>query len=369
MWGKRRDMIVHEVEPFNSEPPRSALANEVLTPVDTFYTRNHGTVPELDPADWTLRVDGLVERPATFSLAGLRQRFAEHSEVAVLQCAGNRRAELLKVADIPGEAPWGPAATANARWSGVRLSDVLRDVGISPAATHVEFVGADVSPEADPPEAFGGSIPKRKALAGEVLLAWAMNDEPLPPVHGAPVRVVVPGYIGARSVKWVNRITALDHSSHNFFQARTYRMLPPQEDRAAGRLGHGFELGLIAINSDVLQPDDGARVAPGPVPVTGYAFAGGDRTIVRVDISTDGGRSWWQADLGEQISQWSWRHWSTTVEVPEGSVEVAVRAWDSSAAVQPESAAGAWNPKGYANNSWARVTLHGDPSAPAPDPR
>jgi sulfite oxidase len=369
MWGKRRDMIVHEVEPFNSEPPRSALANEVLTPVDTFYTRNHGTVPELDPADWTLRVDGLVERPATFSLAGLRQRFAEHSEVAVLQCAGNRRAELLKVADIPGEAPWGPAATANARWSGVRLSDVLRDVGISPTATHVEFVGADVSPEADPPEAFGGSIPKRKALAGEVLLAWAMNDEPLPPVHGAPVRVVVPGYIGARSVKWVNRITALNHSSHNFFQARTYRMLPPQEDRAAGRLGHGFELGLIAINSDVLEPDDGARVAPGPVPVTGYAFAGGDRTIVRVDISTDGGRSWWQADLGEQISQWSWRHWSTTVEVPEGSVEVAVRAWDSSAAVQPESAAGAWNPKGYANNSWARITLHGDPSAPAPDPR
>ena len=110
MWGKRPDMIVHGVEPFNCEPPRRALAGQLLTPVDAFYTRNHGPVPELDPADWTLRMDGLVERPATFSLAGLRERFAEHAEVAVLQCAGNRRAELLRVADIPGEAPWGPTA-------------------------------------------------------------------------------------------------------------------------------------------------------------------------------------------------------------------------------------------------------------------
>lgn len=359
MWGKRHDMIVHEVEPFNSEPPRGALAGQLLTPVDTFYTRNHGKVPELDPAEWSLRVDGLVERPVTFSLSALRRRFPEHSEIAVLQCAGNRRADLLKVADIPGEAPWGPAATANARWTGVRLADVLRDAGLLPEATHVEFVGADVSPEVDPPELFGGSIPRRKALADEVLLAWAMNDEPLAPVHGAPVRVVVPGYIGARSVKWVNRITALAHSSHNFFQARTYRMLPPQAERSAGRRGEGFELGLIAVNSDVLEPDDGSRVTAGPVRVTGYAFAGGDRTIARVDVSTDGGRSWWQAELGEQLSQWSWRHWSTTVEVPVGSVEVVVRAWDSSAAVQPESAAGAWNPKGYANNSWARITLDG----------
>jgi len=139
-------------------------------------------------------------------------------------------------------------------------------------------------------------------------------------------------------------------------------MLPPQAPASDGRLGRGFELGLIAVNSDFLQPDDGAQVTPGPLVVTGYAFARADRTIVRVDVSVDGGRSWWQADLGEQLSPWSWRHWSTTVDIPEGSVQVVARAWDSSAAVQPESAAEAWNPKGYANNSWARITLHAEPS-------
>lgn len=352
-------MTVHGVTPFNAEPPRAALADRVLTPLDAFYSRNHGPIPALDPGSWRLRVDGLVDRASSWSLSELRDRFGTRSETATLQCAGNRRAGLVEVRDIPGEAPWGPTATATARWTGVRLADVLDDAGVDPAATDVAFLGADVSEQATPPQEFGGSIPLRKARMPEVLLAWEMNGEPLPPVHGAPVRVVVPGYIGARSVKWVHRVTVADRPSQNFFQTSTYRLLPPDVDPARTAPGDGVALGLVAVNADILAPDDGAEVDCGPTRVTGYAFAGGDRTVVRVDVSPDGGSSWIQADLGEQASTWAWRHWSATVDVRPGEQVVLARAWDSSAALQPADPASVWNPKGYANNSWARLRLRG----------
>lgn len=359
MYGKRRDMTVHGEEPFNAEPPRAALADRMLTPLDAFYSRNHGPMPTLDAADWRLDVDGLVDRPRTWTLTALRERFTTHSETATLQCAGNRRAGLAEVRDIPGEAPWGPTATATARWTGVRLADVLDDAGVDPAATDVAFLGADVSEQADPPQEFGGSVPLRKARMPEVLLAWEMNGEPLPPVHGAPVRVVVPGYIGARSVKWVQRVTASDGPSQSFFQTSTYRLLPPDVDVSATRPGDGVALGLVAVNADILSPDDGAEVPTGPTRITGYTFAGGDRTVVRVDVSSDGGASWTQAELGDQAGTWSWRHWWTTVDVGPGDQRILARAWDSSAALQPADPASLWNPKGYANNSWARLRLRG----------
>lgn len=352
-------MTVHGVTPFNAEPPRAALADRVLTPLDAFYCRNHGPVPELGADTWRLTVDGLVARPASWSLSDLREGFGARTETATLQCAGNRRAGLVEVRDIPGEAPWGPTATATARWTGVRLVDVLDEAGVDPAATDVAFLGADVSEAADPPQEFGGSIPLRKARMPEVLLAWAMNDEPLPPVHGAPVRVVVPGYIGARSVKWLQRVTVADGPSDNFFQTSSYRLLPPDADPATTGPGDGVPLGLVAVNADILSPDDGAEVPCGPTRVSGYAFAGGDRTVVRVDVSADGGATWTQAELGEQASTWSWRHWWTTVDVRPGGQELLARAWDSSAALQPADPASVWNPKGYVNNSWARLHLVG----------
>jgi sulfite oxidase len=359
VWGKRDDMVVHEVDPYNAEPPPAALAGEDITPLDTFYSRNHGPVPEVDPDGWTLRVDGLVDRPATFGLDDLRRMFVEHDETATLQCAGNRRAGLIEVRDIPGEAPWGPAATATARWTGIRLADLLRHVGVHHEATHVAFTGADVATSPDTGGPFGGSIPARKALMPEVLLAWSMNGAPLPAIHGAPVRIVAPGYIGARSVKWLERITVRDTPSDNFFQTSTYRLLPPDVDPSNTGPGDGVALGLVAVNSDVLRPDHDARVPVGPTAVTGYAFAGGDRTVVRVDVSSDNGRTWSQAELADQLSPWAWRHWSATVEVPRGAVTVLARAWDSSAALQPERPEYVWNPKGYVNNSWARVRLYG----------
>jgi len=357
LWGKRDDMVVHEADPYNAEPPRGALAEGVLTRADAFYSRNHGPIPLVDGHTWRLTVDGLVERELSLSLAELQHRFEPRTLVATLQCAGNRRAGLIEVRDIPGEHPWGPCATSTAEWAGVALADVLTAAGVSSDALHVAFSAPDVSQSADPVQPYGSSIGVGKAFGAEVLLAWAMNRQPLPRVHGAPVRVVVPGYIGARSVKWVDRVTAQKRPSDSYFQATAYRLLPDGADTDAAGPGDGLSLGSVALNADFLRPDNDATVAAGLTEVTGYAFAGDDRGVTRVDVSIDGGHSWVQADLDEQVSPWAWRHWRTKLDLPAGDVEITARAWDTSAAAQPELPEHLWNPKGYVNNSWPHIHL------------
>jgi sulfite oxidase len=357
MWGKREDMVVHEPEPFNAETPRAALAREPVTSIADFYVRNHGPVPGLDPATWRLHVGGLVDRSLRLSLEELRDRFEAREVTATLQCAGNRRVGLMHVRDIPGQAPWGPGATGTARWTGVRLADVLTEAGLRPEAAHVAFDAPDVSQRADPPQGFGASIPIAKALSDEVLLAWAMNGQPLPRVHGAPLRAVVPGWIGARSVKWLQRVTAQAAPSRNYFQATDYQLLPPGADPATAGPGDGISLGPIALNCDIARPDGSAALSPGPVAVTGYALAGESRLVTRVDVSTDDGCCWTQADLEPPASPWSWQRWHATVDLPAGETVITARAWDTTAATQPELAAHLWNPKGYVNNSWARVRV------------
>lgn len=356
-FAKRSDMVVHEEEPFNAETARGALAEASLTPTAAFFSRNHGPIPQVDRSAWRLRVDGLVGERLSLSLDELRERFAEREVVATLQCAGNRRKDLLDVRDIPGEAPWGPGATGTATWRGIALADVLRAARPHDAAEHVAFAGHDVSREPQPPEAYGASIPRRKAERPEVLLAWEMNGKPLPAVHGGPVRVVVPGFIGARSVKWLERIELRVQPWDGFFQSTAYRLLTPEAKPAPGA---GVALGEVALNSDILAPDDGVRVASGAVEVRGYAFAGGERQVARVDVSTDEGTTWTQAELLEDRGRWAWRLWRVELDLGPGPHEIVVRAWDSAAASQPERPRPLWNPKGYVNNAWGRVHVHAD---------
>ncbi|MDT7552052.1 MAG: sulfite oxidase [Pseudonocardiales bacterium] len=254
--------------------------------------RNHGPVPINAPDQFRLTIDGLVDQNTEWSLDQLGEQFPTHELPVTLQCAGNRRAGYLDVRDIPGEDPWGPAATSTATWTGLRLGDLLRAVGPTHDAEHVLFGAPDVSDLATPPQRFGGSIPLSKALSGEVLLAWGMNGQPLPATHGAPLRVVVPGYIGARSVKGLDRITLAAQASDNYFQATAYRLLPAEADPTTAGHGDGISLGPIALNSEILSPDDGATVPAGTTHVTGYALAGEDRGVARVDVSLDNGRTW-----------------------------------------------------------------------------
>jgi sulfite oxidase len=270
----------------------------------------------------------------------------------------------MAIRAIPGEAPWGPGATGTATWSGVALADVLALARPGGDASHVGFEAADVSPEATPPQRFGGSIPLDKACRPEVLLAWAMNGEPLAPVHGAPLRVVVPGYVGARSVKWLEGIELRSEPWRGYFQHIAYRLLPA--DGTPGP-GAGMPLGLVALNADVLSPADGDEVPAGAVEVRGYAFAGGERHIARVDVSVDRGASWSQADLLDDLGRWAWRYWRITLDLAPGDHEILVRAWDSSAATQPDDEAALWNPKGYANNARPRISIRAS-TAPSARP-
>jgi sulfite oxidase len=365
MWGKRRDMIVRDRSPFNAEPPGSVLAGVEITGVDAFYSRNHGPFPDIARDEWRLTVDGAVDKPITLTYGELTTLFTTHSVVATLACAGNRRAELLKVRPIPGKDPWAHGAISTAEWRGARLADVLDAAGVHPDdGLHVAFGAPDVAPEAVPVQSYGSSIPLAKAMAEEVLLAWQMNSEPLPRVHGGPVRVVVPGYIGARSVKWVTTVTVQPGPSENYFQASDYRIIPPDADPEAAAPGEGISLSSLPINCDILVPGDDEEIPAGPLSISGWALAGDGRGIGRVDVSLDDGRTWRQADLQPAISQWAWRLWSLTVEARPGPMTVTARAWDDTGVTQPESPAHLWNPRGYGNNAWARVELTIGPHSP-----
>jgi sulfite oxidase len=353
-YGKRPDLIVHEQEPYNAETGLAALAEAPLTATDAFYVRGHGPAPILDQSAWRLRVHGLVERELELSLSTLREALRERRVTATLQCAGNRRKGLAAIRHIPGEAPWGPGATGTATWTGVALADVLALANPLRDVRHVGFQGADLCSQANSPERFGGSIPFDKACRPEVLLAWEMNGEPLTLIHGAPLRVVVPGYIGARSVKWLERIEVRATPWPGYFQHVAYRLLP---ENATPGPGVGMPLGLVALNADVLSPAEGETVTAGPIEVRGYAFAGGERHVARVDVSVDGEPTWSQAELLEDLGPWAWRRWRARLVLAPGEHEIVVRAWDSSAATQPEDETALWNPKGYVNNSRPRVRV------------
>jgi hydroxyacylglutathione hydrolase len=347
-------LIVWTEEPLNAETPLELLAGDRLTANARFFIRNHGPIPEVDPAAFRLTVRGLVSEPLTLSLDELRQRFERVTVIAYLSCAGNRRSELATIAPIPDQEPWGPGATGNAEWRGFRLRDILQAAGLETGAGHVAFAGLDRCHEEGEVIPFGASIPLVKALAPEVILADEMNGKPLPPAHGYPLRVVVPGYIGARSVKWLSQITVQEQPSTNYYQARTYRLYPKRV-RSETTPEHGFSLGETPVNSVICEPREGEVVSGPTVRVRGYAITGGTREIERVELSLDGGATFATAKLLDGGHAGAWRLWEAELEIGRGPAEVAVRAWDSAASTQPESAEGIWNMKGYINNAWHRV--------------
>ncbi|MBK8005826.1 MAG: molybdopterin-dependent oxidoreductase [Gemmatimonadetes bacterium] len=251
---------------FNAGPEPASLVAAPVTPVARFFARNHGVIPAGEPATWQVRVDGLVARPLAFTVAELMDgRFPVQTVAATLVCAGLRRTELMEHREVPGELGWGLEPVGTATWTGVRLADVLAGAGVEAGAAHVELTGADDVERHGRHFGFGGSIPLAKARAGEVLLAWGMNGEPLPPLHGGPLRLVVPGYIGARSVKWLAQVTLRATPSDNYFQRDAYRVLrePSVADPRSVRAGD--ELGEVPLNAVIVSPEPFARTSAGPL--------------------------------------------------------------------------------------------------------
>lgn len=351
MFEKDPATIMHAAHPFNAGPPPELLAQAPLTPTARFFVRNHGAVPEVDPAGYTLQVGGLVARSLALGLADLA-RLPRATVTATLQCAGNRRDELLALAPIPGELPWGGEAIATATWSGARLADLLQLAGVGAGAAHVAFLGLDARAHGDEAEGFGGSIPLAKALDPGVLLADTMNGAPLPPVHGAPLRVVVPGYIGARSVKWLAAISVRAEPSENYYQRHAYRLA---RGAPGGAPGEEAMLGEVFVTARICTPVAGARLTPGPARVTGYALGAGGAPIATVEVSADGGASWAPARLLDPPARGVWQRWEASVTLPPGRQVLAARAADVAGNTMPPSLDATWNPKGYMNNAWHRI--------------
>ncbi len=350
-------LTVRAEMPFNAETPLGLLRQRFVTPEGLFFVRNHATVPDVDSARYRFSVSGLVQRPLSLSLDEIRHAFPTTTVTATLQCAGNRRTDLLAIAPIPGEVPWDAGAIGNAEWTGVALREILQAAGVRPGARHAAFTGLDQIGKDGHAFGFGGSIPMAKALSEEVLLAYEMNGELLTPLHGFPLRVIVPGYIGARSVKWLAEITVQDQPSTNYFQAHAYKLFPPHVGPETVDWATGLSLGESPVNAVICCPADGEVVQAGPVLVQGFAIAGGGRTIERVDLSTDDGDTWVTAHLVGDPHPWSWRFWEGEVNLVPGPARIAARAWDSAAQTQPEDVRKIWNFKGYMNNAWHRVAL------------
>ena len=353
-------LIVHTTEPFNAEPPVEELRENFITPQPLYYVRNHGEVPVIDENTFRLTVNGLVNKVLSLSMQELKNNFSKRTVMATLQCAGNRRNQLIEFAEVPGEVPWQEGAISNATWTGAPLKEILELAGVNTECLFVEFMGADDVFRHGENVGFGASIPIDKAITEDVLLAYEMNDLPLEPTHGFPLRVVVPGYIGARSVKWVTHITLLDHPSKNYFQDHAYRLFPPQAKPDTVVWDTGLQLSELAVNCAITFPKTNTIIEAGKITVKGYAMSGGGRIITRVDISTDGGETWITAKITEGNHKWAWVFWELELELTKGKHEIITRAFDSAANTQPEEAKHVWNFKGYMNNAWHRVYVEAE---------
>ena len=348
-------MIVQSTNPYNAEPEPPRLAKGFLTATDDFYVRSHGAVPDLD-ADHRIEIVGSTTR--AWSVDELRTAFPERTLTATLQCAGNRRAHLQAVWQTAGD-PWGVGAIGNAIWTGVALSDVLAEIGVSDGARFVRFAAADTAEVEGQVRGFEISIALEKAMTGEVLLAWGMNGAPLTPEHGAPLRLIVPGYAGIRSPKWLTRIACADSPSPAPIQAQDYMLFPPEVKRGEADWSKGLVIDALPVTSAIVSPADGADVPAGTLVVEGYAIAS-NRAVARVDLSADGGATWTQATLGEH-ERWAWTQWRCPVELGEGGHELVVRAVDAAGQMQPEQAASIWNWAGYCSTAWHRIAVTAGP--------
>jgi sulfite oxidase len=289
------------------------------------------------------------------ALAELKERFEEHSTTATLTCAGNRREELSKIKPVGG-VQWGPGAVGNAEWAGVRLSDVLHAARLKENAKHIWFEGLDEITEKNETTRFGGSIPLSKALHDEndipgALLAFNMNGEPLSVDHGFPLRSVVPGYIGARSVKWLAKITVSDRPSPNHFVQEAYKLV--QEDKPLAWDEAGI-LYNFSVNAAIAGPAPKAHAQTQTV--QGYALPQGNGgTIAKVEVSANNGQTWTAAKLLSESKPYCWVLWEASLQVPSGSSRIVVRATDSKGHAQPERPY--WNLKGYMNNAWHSLSI------------
>jgi len=351
LWALKPRLHAFDDDALNAEPT-AALLDDFITPVEHFFVRNNGRLPPEHTGDldaWTLKIDGEVERTASFSVAALRSQFETITVTAVLECAGYGRDAF----DPPVDGvPWGRGPVGCARWTGVRLRDVLSACGVKRAAVYTAHHSGDLQTDANEP-AISRGIPIAKAMEPETLLAFEMNGEPLPFLHGGPLRVVAPGFPGSAWQKWLARLELRDREHDGEKMNGTdYRL--PRRRFAPGEPIDESDFTVIVdmpVNSLITAPLDGFAARAGALDVRGFAWSG-HVPVRSVEISTDGQR-WLPAQLEPEVERFAWRRFRTSFEVPAGPVTLMARATDTQGRAQPLEAP--WNPRGYCNNAIQRV--------------
>lgn len=332
---ERLEVEIVRHSPFNAETPAPALGSPV-TPSPSVYVRSNFDVPRLGEHH-TIDVDGAVASPFVLPLEELRAM--PHRTVGVtMECAGNDR---LGMHPLPAGEPWRHGAVSTASWTGVPLRLVLERAGVDPEAIEIEIAGADGGPrdDADGIVQFARALPLADATHPDTLLALEMNGTPLAPVHGAPVRLVVPGWYGMAHVKWVSRVTARVSPYEGYFQRQRY---------VYDVGGDVTPVTRTRVKSIITAPANGHR-ASRTLDVRGWAWSG-HGAITRVEVAVDGGDSWRDAKLGAPVAEHAWTPWSLTVSLPRGGrFSLRSRATDASGAVQPDAIE--WNRLGYGNNA------------------
>lgn len=329
--------------------------DHALTPVEAFFIRNNGKLPEIDAARWTLTIDGEVTEPRTFSLAELKSSFERVDVTAVIECAGNGRIFL----DPPTDgAQWSDGAVACARWTGVRMRDVLQACGLKESAVYTGHCSPDVKTDGSGKPALSRGLPLAKAISPETLIAYAMNGEPLPLLHGAPLRVVAPGYPGSAWQKWLNRIWVRDREHDGEKMTGTdYRL--PRHPVAPGQRPNPSDFAVIVdmpVKSMITFPAANAVLkSSGETEIRGFAWSG-HTPVASVEVSVDGGASWQPASLEPAKEKFAWRRFSGRVAPKaKGEAVLMARATDEAGQAQPLDPP--WNPRGYCNNAVHRVRV------------
>jgi DMSO/TMAO reductase YedYZ molybdopterin-dependent catalytic subunit len=356
MDGKAK-LIVLGDKPLNAETP-AEMTDDDVTPIDKFFIRNNGLVPDA-PADakaWKIKIDGEVEKPMEITLGDLMSRFPNVSYKMMLECGGNGRSFFSP--EARGN-QWTNGGAGCAEWTGVRLADVLKAAGVKPSAVYTGHYGADphLSGDTTKPSISRG-VPIAKAMEPHTLIVFKMNGKDLPLIHGGPVRLIVPGWAGSTSAKWLTRIWVRDkiHDGPGM-GGFSYRLAKtPIVPGSKGDEKDTVILEAMPVRAVISFPADGARLASRKLDLRGHAWAG-ESEVKTVDISTDYGVTWKPAKVDAPPNKYAWQRFTASIDLPAaGYYEVWAKATDSKGVTQP-FVAGNWNPQGYGGNPINRIRV------------
>jgi DMSO/TMAO reductase YedYZ molybdopterin-dependent catalytic subunit len=354
-------MPITDSEEFTREEVRLALRNpgmplealrHPVTPIGMHYVLVHFDVPDVDEATHALAVDGLVETPLTLAMDDLRARPAVSMPV-VMECAGSGRAHL---APRPVSAPWHDEAVGCAEWTGTPLRGVLEEAGVRDDAVEILFTGVDRGLDQGVEHDYQRSLPVGEALRDDVLLAYAMNGQPIPPPHGFPLRLIVPDWYGMASVKWLRSVAAIAEPFEGVQQTVLYNYRRSEDDPGTP-VTRKRPRALMAPPGIPEFLSRVRHVAAGPTVITGRAWSG-DGPVARVELSADGGETWVDAHLDDPVGRHGWTGWSCAWEPSAaGDYELCARATAAGGERQPVTAEDVWNRGGYGVNAVQRVAV------------